>query len=599
MVQRYRDRLKSTVTKLPTGYGKTRTATYSFATLRALDMCDVMLVAVPSVGQASQAAEEIPRDLRDLGIRADACVISDNSYLAMRKSREDDKALVFVATIQACVDLSRDGSQTLHAIRYIAERRRIFLVVDEFHHYGTERTWTTQILKVPHEAFLAMSATPTRKGEESPFGPPDVSVTYLDAMHEDAVKRLRLHSYDYRIDMIDRNGEARSFTTADLFARAGASTSEEIDKFMALHEARFSPKFVASLIDKPLERIINLRANDGIKQQMLVFALSCQHAKAVCEHLRELVPDGMSVDWVGTGPFGRTDEENAAILKRFCPPKSPSGEREWTLDILVNVGMAGEGLDVIDGAECVFLHSPRINNRSCQAAGRVARNNRTLNQTEIVGHISVDTASEWAAYVGDKVMEVFDLTEEPIALPPETEREPSGDSDPLTDYQPIPDRPIVTVIDVNLLEIRRGPDFDEVYGNVTSALKEQMMAFNPEIVATMIRGQIERFRAENQKADPISGSYNATDRHAKAASMLDFRVRKVARLAAARVSQCDTPTPSLIGECLKRINYRKKLAFGNRGVKELMEEELEQQNCWVRELEAALMRWDIPPWLIQ
>ena len=61
------------------------------------------------------------------------------------------------------------------------------------------------------------------------------------------------------------------------------------------------------------------------KLQILIGAMCCSHAELVCEqvkaHVDALYPGQLTVDWVGTGPNGRSDNENRAIIRKFCPEK--------------------------------------------------------------------------------------------------------------------------------------------------------------------------------------------------------------------------------------------------------------------------------------
>src|SRR5690606_2867835 len=105
----------------------------------------------------------------------------------------------------------------------------------------------------------------------------------------------------------------------------------------------------------------------------VLFRSSCSHGKMVCEQAKVLLPEFMEVDWVGTGPQGRSQQENEEVLHRFCPPKDASGKRPWTLDVLVNVGIAGEGLDTTDVTEIVFLTPGNLTISNLQTIGRGAR----------------------------------------------------------------------------------------------------------------------------------------------------------------------------------------------------------------------------------
>ena len=576
--QRFKDGLLTTVVKLPTGYGKTRLAATAFAVLRALDAVDIMLTVVPQVGQATQAGEDIPNELGTLGITTKSCNIGDSVAHALRQHRNG--TLVFIVTVQALVQSQR----VVSAIQQIVGGARVFLVIDEYHHYGMDTAWTRQIELIKRTAFLAMSATPDRKGEQPIFGAPHVSISYEEAVNEGAVKRLHLHSYDYRIDFVSKaDGEVSSFPVSELVAEAG-SNPDSIEKWMAARQARWTPKYVSPLITHPIERLIALYADQGIRAQMVVYALCCSHAQVVCEQIRALTPDGMTVDWVGTGINGRSDDENRAALERFCPPKDKgTGRRPWTLHILVSVGMAGEGLDICDAAECVFLNSPAIHNTSKQQIGRLSR----VRREDIEGHINVDAASPWAQFVGRKVMKAIDAANGDVDLPPDDD-----DGDPCNpagvDYKPIPSGPLVNVTDVNLIDIQSDPEYIFVKQEVKSA----------GMARGLDEAEADRIAADaalryKQRADL---RFSASYQQAEARDRLKARTRKVAGLALRLgLQRGRVMTREMPGEYMKRINRAKRAVLG--AVDASTPEELEQHNEWVRNLEADLLNGVFPPWM--
>jgi hypothetical protein len=99
-------------------------------------------------------------------------------------------------------------------------------------------------------------------------------------------------------------------------------------------------------------------------------------AKKVADALRDMT-DGYEIDWVGTGEFGRPDDENRAALARFVTRKDARGRRpQPELDILVQVGMCAEGADTVNVVEIVDLSlstytEPAVTDR--QFIGRGAR----------------------------------------------------------------------------------------------------------------------------------------------------------------------------------------------------------------------------------
>ena len=172
-----------------------------------------------------------------------------------------------------------------------------------------------------------------------------------------------------------QDGEFVTFTTDELAKAAGSSEPDAIERFKLTSKMRWSPKYVSPLVDRPIARMLATRARIGVGQA-LVGAMCCSHAELVCEQIKTMYPE-LRVDWVGTGLSGRSDEQNKAVLRKFCPKKR-DGQRRWDdveLDILVHVGMAGEGLDSVFVTEVIHLNPANINNQNNQENGRSARLN--------------------------------------------------------------------------------------------------------------------------------------------------------------------------------------------------------------------------------
>jgi hypothetical protein len=96
---------------------------------------------------------------------------------------------------------------------------------------------------------------------------------------------------------------------------------------------------------------------------MLVYAFSCNHAKSLSALMTEHAP-GLRIDWVGTGPCGRTDEDNARIVAAFL-----QGE----VDVLVQVNMAAEGFNSVAVCVIVDLSLTGFGPQKLQAYGRGTR----------------------------------------------------------------------------------------------------------------------------------------------------------------------------------------------------------------------------------
>lgn len=571
---------KDTVTaQLPTGYGKTRAAAASYALLRGMGRVNRALIIVPRGAQADQIAEEFPRIILEMGVpKTQSHIVGDNTLTAIKANRRGTSE-VFVITVQSLVS-SRD---TLQAVSDLMGNGRWLVVIDEHHHYGNsdDNVWTQRVTGLPHAALLAMSATPNRNDGPSVFGTPDIVVSYLDALEEKTVKDLSLHAYEYRVDAITINGDVIPFDTRELFKAVGSDNPQEVDKWMASRQMRWSPKYISPLVLYPVERIASLRVK-GVRAQMLIQAISCSHAKMVCDQVRAIIPEGMTIEWVGTGMNGRSDSDNKSALNRFCPPKDADGRRRWELDVLVNVGIAGEGLDTMDVCEIVFLTSPNINNSSLQTIGRGSRVMPWLSKQPTC-IINVDGASELAKYVGPKIMGVFDGI-----FPEEKDNNNTNETREPNEYEPLPDKLMVGILDVTLLDIRKDPMFQDALDHT---LKTASHLGSPEQIARIVE---DRFREYVRERDE---RFNANAVEAQTRDRVTMSVRKVAGLVVRKaVDKFDfRPQTTLIGDICKRINAEKRKRLG--GIEAASVPELERHYQWIKQLEAQILNNQVPSWL--
>ena len=125
--------------------------------------------------------------------------VGDRGTVAMRRHREG-RAQVYVTTVQAII---AKGGSTLRALREgLLPSGAWMIVVDEFSSlWKLEKAWGQAIAALPYVFRLVMSATPYRNDNDEAFGKPDIVVTYRQAVEEGEVKRLRCHSYVYKIDV--------------------------------------------------------------------------------------------------------------------------------------------------------------------------------------------------------------------------------------------------------------------------------------------------------------------------------------------------------------------------------------------------------------
>lgn len=573
----------SVTAKLPTGYGKTRVFCAAFAIKLAQGVVDYMLYLVPRDAQVRQAAEEVPRVLlADYGIQTTSVIVRDDPKVAIRNIR-NGKTLVFVSTIQGLAT-SASTKDTLNELMHFG---RWFRAIDEYHNlplYVTENgqkragRYFEELETLPKAFEIRMTATPKLDNGNDPFPDPSPRVTYREALKEGVVKPLFLNTYEYRVDGLMVSGELVSFTTTEL------QDADGLEQMVLTGRMRWSPKYISPLILIPVERMNDYRLA-GIKTQMIVRAATCSHAELVCSQIKALLPT-LEVDWVGTGPNGRSDKENRDAIDRFCPPKNASGKRPWTLDVLVQRGIAGEGLDTTDVSEVVILSACTGTVQDMQLFGRGSRVIRDATGAVIKVNctINVDSATEIAKddrYLGAKVMDIFDAD-----VPQEEEKE-AEDPDPPGEYKEMPDDPIVILADVSLIDIRTEPGYKQMFDGLRSEQGASHKSDDElcEIADKVMRDYIAR----------RDQSLNASSVVAQLRQQVDNAVGKVVSLIVRRISAKGMRIEkSLPGDLKRRLNTRKKSLFG--AVDE-GEDVLTDQYHWLKDLEREILSGELPSWL--
>jgi len=571
--------------QLPTGYGKTLAAAAVFAVLRALGVVDRLLYLVPTTAQLRQFCDDGESDFHDIGLAGvHPFEIGYSPALALKKHRSEE-AIVFAATIQSVVS----GPAAL-ALKEMMLAGRWMVVVDEYHHYGLEKAWGRAVLGLKAEFTLAMSATPDRKGQDGAFGKPEVRVSYRQAVHEEAAKRLSLHAYEYRVDAITVDNEPITFTTSEISDVVGSSDPHAIDKYMVERKLRWSPKYISPLVSIPIERLLAKRRNFPL--QMIVGAMGCHHAQMVCEQIRSMFGDLLRIDWVGTGPFGRSDAENEAVLSRFCPRKRDGRRRieDVKVDVLVHVGKAGEGLDSVFVAEVVHLNPASITNQNDQENGRAARHIPGAPDELQEAIINVDSSSPYAQWPGPRIMDVFDRANGEAPPDKEDGDGKGGERDPGL----LADEPLVVIADCELQgidkgdpEVRMWAEHVATAGSIDRSVLEDTGHWIYEAAIRLRRKELLE-RAQGQEGMSVLAQLRAT-LHGAVGSVASVAARQTAT-ATGRFER------SLLGDMKKRINTEMRKRHGC-GVDEADEDGLRERYAWIKQLDRSIRSEGLPPWL--
>ena len=564
--------------KLPTGYGKTKTYCGIYRILQSARRATRLLVIFPADGQLLQFERDCVKELRALGVTGEL-TMTDLRLIAtttiLRRHRTGSHQ-IYATTVQALLQ----GS-TRSLVQELMASEAWMIVVDEYHHYGIDRAWGRAVLALPSVYVVACSATPHRPHDDSAFGPPDVEMTFRDAQEEGAVKRLVAHSYVYRLDAVNGDGEVRSYTTDDLASEAGSDSPDAIEELTIKRKMRWSPKYLSPLICTPIDRMRQARISyGGLRLQVLIGAMCVSHAQLVCDQVRNAYPD-LRVEWVGTGTYGRPGVENKQIMDAFCPEKDDAGERHPTIDVLVHFGMAGEGLDCQAVIEYVFVCPASLTNRSVQAMGRAARS--LVHAPNLPGHINFDSTSPYAAeYLGEKIMDAMDFR-------PPQETEPTPEEPQWPDEGEIPSTPDIRVYNVALLRIDRGdPGVERMVRALGDVEGRRIDIDDPEDWAK-VEAAYRKYRdLEAQEMNERSKIHQWSDQVENALAILVGTV--IRRL----INPGERFDRTLLGDIKKRLNARKLMIHGPK-VNDL--EVLKRHYQWCYQTNTDIRHNGLPEWL--
>jgi len=324
------------------------------------------------------------------------------------------------------------------------------------------------------------------------------------------------------------------------------------------------------------------RVRCGYKLQAIVGAMCVSHAEMVCEQIRSAFPD-LSCDWVGTGDDGRTVEKNRQIIRKFAPTDG----NEHSLDVLVHVGMAGEGLDTIYVSEVIHLNAAGVNNTNNQENGRAARY-----LPGIVGNINFDAGSGYAmkGYVGGAIMDAMD--DEP-PKPDENDKGPAGGDGNGGDIFGLPNEPFIRIVNAECTSIDSG-DIEVQYmakqllDMVSGFTKTDLEDKQSELWKYAIEG-VRKMRSQDAEEHNERSVILQWEEAVKAAT--STVTGNAMRLLTKKGARFDK---SMIGDIKKRINTRKKrdLDAAEKNV-----ESLRNHYNWLNNLNRQLETEGLPSWL--
>lgn len=361
---------------LPTGYGKTICSILTYGSLRGSGRVNRAIVVVPSVQQMTDYCEDLGKVCQYLGL--DICGYDQcGEPRALRLSRLG-KAEIFVTTIQAIyADFEAQGKRNINNGYYanLMGEGKWLVVADEHHHYRENKAWGEALNSLRFDVRLGLSATPlSSRGEPSVVGVDyDVIVSISEAYEEEAIRRFRGHIMEHHVDlMLGDDDEIIRMTTTEI--GEDMMPNESVNSWEVRKKVRYCSDYLSHTMGAATAALNRKLLKHSGQHQMLVFAMSCRHARHVSDMLNATYGGGETKfsDWIGTGPNGRPENENYDILKRY---------KENDIKCLVQVNKAGEGFDNSRSSILVFINDGTSkSNNSKQQFGRGFRRNKEISK---------------------------------------------------------------------------------------------------------------------------------------------------------------------------------------------------------------------------
>lgn len=559
---------------LPTGYGKTNTAAGIYEIAKMQGRCNRLLIVVPTDTQREQYADSFEGGCRKMGISLigldrEKCRKVDGEASHLRAHREN-RSEIFITTIQAILPARGYFNDLMATGRWM-------LFCDEYHKLRAEAAWGQAIDGLNYDLMLGLTATPIRTdGEATVFGirPPDVIVSFEEAFAEQAIRGVNGHIEHYFVDVREPDGTVRRLTTEEI------GEERNFEAYQKARDLRMTGKYLAGILSSAHDCLSGKNLKHPGQHQMLVFAMSVAHAKAVSGLLNAAYGPSFS-DWIGVGPDGRSDVENRDILRRYSSNQ---------LLCLVQVDKAGEGFDNPKSSVLVFLNLLRKSTvKAVQQGGRGVRRNHEIYEFEDdICDMFASPDTEMAELVKDFVAATVGLDGINSGS---NDDEDFRDKKAPTFFDIPPFIPVVADAEfdrsellLRQMDLITQEQIDDVHGKLSD---ERLVASDEHIRRVIAQMATEKLikAATDMQNDPET----ARNRAYKAVNMLAGNL--------ARMRHGDSFDKTILGDYSRALHGEWK-RIANRGHGEMFDEEYSRKYEWVQTLNKKIKQsGEVPAWL--
>lgn len=255
------------------------------------------------------------------------------------------------------------------------------ILVDEGHHAPAE-SWQRVFRRFPDAKVVSLTATPFRADDKQMHGELLYKFSFTKAMVQGYIKQI--HS--------------RNVAPAELYFTYADDTSvrHTLDEVLELREEAWfrrgvalSPECNRHIVEASIQQCDDMRAQTGVKHQIIAAACSVDHARQVAALYEEC-------GYVAAEIHSDMDEDQQeAVLERL---------RTGTLDCIVQVQMLGEGFDHPRLSVGAIFRPFRSLAPYIQFVGRVMRvvqqnkPDHPDNQGHVVSHVGLNNDERWSEF---------------------------------------------------------------------------------------------------------------------------------------------------------------------------------------------------------
>ena len=571
---------------LPTGYGKTEAALGVYAILRARGIVNRLLWLGSTDLQRDQLAGyhvsdiiRIPGSLekaaQNLGITMTGDPMPMYGYTRELRYHRDGDNELFVSIYPALAlgDIS-------HYLDLLLSGQWM-VVYDEAHRladYGAETPgWANSSHKLKPRFALYASATPIRSDRQPlkgvPLDPvnadryqawPGADITAIDAIGEGALRPPESETELYEITVqVPGQTKPKIISAATLRQEGAADTSWS--EYEIRWQLRYTTEYVSPLIRAAWTKLQANQSRHFGQHQMLVFAMSNEHARITTEQLNALEPN--CAEWIGVR---RPPEVNRQIMTRFLGNELP---------ILVQVDKAGEGFNNCRCSVLLFLHLINADTKLLQQIGRGLRRNHELPRDE-------DSVTVYAGADTPVAAMVQKLAAEARAARPEPPRpRPRRDDEP--------ELPVWSVLNVEHTGTEsQAPHGAAVTPDIVAAAHQAGITTGQVLTILKFFGYQARPLAELTAPAPTSEQVLLQKGSAKVKLGTN-------RIVDAVLRRWSGPVPSDAAGAIVKALHTQWIRQTGRGHDAMKGEEYHAKYAWLQQVHSAIVRTsEIPTWLV-